>query len=58
MGNITWKNIFLAITFICIGIYIGEKLSYSNIPDTIIMKEREVDTLKVTKDKIKYKYVE
>jgi hypothetical protein len=54
----TWTNIIFAIIFILIGIYIGDTMSYSNVPDAIVVKEREVDTLKVIKNKIKYKYVE
>jgi hypothetical protein len=54
----TWTNIIFAITFILIGIYLGDTMSYSNVPDAIVVKEKEVDTLKVVKDKIKYKYVE
>jgi uncharacterized membrane protein len=54
----TWTNIIFAIIFILIGIYVGDTMSYSNIPDTIIVKEREVDTLKVVKDNFKYKYLE
>jgi hypothetical protein len=54
----TWTNIIFAIIFILIGIYIGDIMSYSNVPNAIVVKEREVDTLKVVKDKIKYKYIE